>query len=75
MRIQYKCKCMKAERFVKVPDRVPDSDLEPWMQIMTACVTYDHHARFAFCRTQSMEYVRIPHSDPDQPLGQPLVKN
>lgn len=62
MNIQYRCRCTKgAVRDIVVTDRVPNTDLGVWMQmVVQPSVSYDHMVRSPLCRSASMEEVRIP---------------
>jgi hypothetical protein len=73
--ILYRCKCTKEDHTVHVPDRVSGTELMHWMNIMSACVGYDHQSRSPLCYAFKMEYVKIPFDGEDgSELGVPPVK-
>ena len=75
MDILYRCKCMKADQPVHVPDRISGTDLMHWMSTLTTCINYDHQARSPLCMAFKMEYVKIPFDDKDgSEIGVPPVK-
>lgn len=58
----YKCKCLKAEVSVEVPDRSPAVDIVFWVQtILGTRVGNDHASRSPYCMETEMEYVKIPY--------------
>lgn len=62
--IVYKCHCMPDEVTVFVTDRIPDSDIHEWMELVVKnSLSYDHHTRSPHCQAQTMEYCKIPASD------------
>lgn len=61
MQILYKCRCMKAEASIDVPDRQPDGDLLEWMELVTHAIGVDHRGRSALCMATQMEYAKIPY--------------
>lgn len=69
----YKCTCFKYERTVCVPDRVPGSDIMTWMDVVGACLAYDHKAISPMCRKVEMEYAKLPADNPDG-VGIPVTK-
>lgn len=75
MKIKYKCACMKQDRELDVPERVKGTDLMPWMDMVTHCVSYDHRARNAVCFRDKIEYLAIPHSEGEQEVGTVPTKN
>jgi len=60
MKITYKCKCQDHERHVSVPDRVPNTDLMKWMNLVQMCIGYDHSTSSPACFTSTVEYAKIP---------------
>jgi hypothetical protein len=68
MIVLYKCSCHASEREVCVPDRVPDTDILEWMEIVQGCIGYDHKARSPHCRASKVEYAKIPIEE-DQSIG------
>lgn len=73
MKIMYKCHCAE-EIAIDVPDRVHNTDIHEWINIMQGCIGYDHHARSPLCRRTEMEYVKIPVPDGTEELGKPVIK-
>lgn len=74
MEVKYKCRCMKEEATVLVPDRHKNSDLMRWMSIVQQCLGYDHSARSPQCRSREMEYAKIPFTDGSEGVGIPPTK-
>ena len=58
--IRYKCKCMAGEATVQVLERPTGSDLLLWMGVVQATIGMDHGARNPKCRSETMEYAKIP---------------
>lgn len=75
MQVLYKCKCMAAETTVTVPDRPLLAPVEPWMEIVTICLGYDHGARSPHCRQTQMEYAKIPMPEGSGQIGTPVIKH
>lgn len=65
MIIQYHCRgcCKKDEwRDVIVPERIGNTDLGAWMEVVRHCVTYHHSFTVAICRLQACD-LKIPVPD------------
>ena len=60
MDIFYKCKCMREEATVAVPDRRDDEDIGDWMGKVALAIAADHQLRSTLCAATSMEYAKIP---------------
>lgn len=75
MRVKYKCSCMRVEAEIDVPDRLPVAAIEPWMENVTFNISYDHSQRSPYCRSNKMEYVRIPLPDGSPQIGTPATRN
>lgn len=70
MDVIYKCRCMKEEATVSVPDRPENADIIEWMvQILGSCLAYDHKYRTPACHETKMEYVKIPFAENAPGIG------
>lgn len=70
MIIKYKCKYMKAEIELTVPDRFPTGDLGEWLNGVQYLVGIDHRARSPLCVSGKMDYLKIPRpGDERTPIG------
>lgn len=75
MMIAYKCRCMKAEQELPVPDRRAGGDLNDWMHMITTCVSTDHRALSPLCQATAMEFVKVPTEEGAAGIGIPLRRN
>lgn len=76
MLVKYKCRCMRAEREIVVTDRVKDSDIGMWMNlVLQPSVTYDHNSTKPLCINPVMDYVKIPVDEESGQVGVPEVRN
>lgn len=75
MQIHYKCRCQANEQTIVVPDRPADTDIEPWMNIVQACIGYHHSVTAPRCAFTAMEYAKIPYDEHAPQIGTPIVKN
>ena len=57
-----------------MPDRVPESDIKAYMNVVAHCISYDHRARSRDCPRTKMEYAKIPMDNPDG-IGIPVTLN
>lgn len=56
----YKCKCMKEEALVFVPERRADQDVVEWVEKDMGFAIYLHHrTNSPDCRETQMEYAKI----------------
>lgn len=61
---KYKCKCLDADVSVEVPERNPRQDVVEWVeQTMGVVIAKDHASRSPWCKSDTMEYVKIPAPD------------
>jgi hypothetical protein len=68
--VLYKCKCMKDQAAVMVPERLPGEDLGHWMDHSFGMSLYlDHHRRSPTCRETVMEFAKIPHHEAATQVG------
>lgn len=74
MKIIYKCRCMKHETSIDVPDRRPNTDLMDWMELVQYCMTVDHHWLAPLCRAEGIEYAKIPMDEDAPGIGMPYTK-
>ncbi len=72
MKVIYKCKCLTSEVEIDVPDRRPNTDILPWVEMVQACIGFDHSQLSPQCRRVEMEYMKLP-MDGDQ-IGTPPTK-
>lgn len=70
--IAYKCRCMKAEQELPVPDRI--GDLVDWTEMVITCVSVDHRARNPLCVLREMQTLKIPVSQTTGMVGSPETK-
>lgn len=76
MELVYKCACMRKPRHIVVTDRVPDSPIEAWMELVVQpCLTYDHQATSPLCFSKRMEYVKVRINDTTGQVGVPDMEN
>jgi hypothetical protein len=61
---------MAKETEISVPDRRPLVDLSIWFPMLQYCVSCDHEMLSPHCKSRTMEYVKLPHDENGQPLGQ-----
>ena len=74
MKIIYKCRCMKAEVEITVPDRRPNGDLQDWMMgAVATCVSVDHRALSPMCQQTEMEYMKVPMPEGSPGIGKPVA--
>jgi hypothetical protein len=71
MDIRYKCKCMKDEATLNVPDRRQNADLGDWMNMLSVCISTDHRALSPLCMRTEMEYAKIPMPENAPGVGMP----
>lgn len=69
MNILYKCFCMTAEVEVAVPDRLPETDILDWMEIVQECLAADHAKRSPLCQSDKAEYAKIPFDEHGPGIG------
>lgn len=76
MQLIYKCQCMTKEREIVVTDRVANSPIEMWMELVVQpCLTYDHQSTSPLCFAKNMKYVKIKINETTNEVGVPEVKN
>lgn len=75
MKIFYKCRCMKAEAVIDVPDRRPEGELMEWMGLVQHAIAVDHKALSPRCMAVAMEYAKIPLEDETQGIGVKPTRN
>jgi hypothetical protein len=76
MKVIYKCRCMDAERSIDVTARVPEGDLQEWMEgVVINCVAYDHAGHYPNCQSTHMDWLKIPMIDEEVPIGVDVARN
>lgn len=75
MQIHYKCRCMKEEATIDVPDRRPGSDLMVWMEAVQHCIYVDHKGLSPLCMTTAMQYAKIPFEEGGEGVGIKATRN
>lgn len=73
MIVHYKCRCMKEETTILVPDRRPLGDIMKWMDVVQICISEDHVALSPRCKERTMEYAKFPLEN-DQGVGLPATR-
>lgn len=75
MDVIYKCRCMVKEITIAVPDRRPNTDIEPWLNMVTFCIGMDHKALSPRCFAEKMDYMKIPMDEGTEQIGTPVTRN
>lgn len=63
MIIKYKCRCMKEEMELPVPDRRKGGSLDEWMHMVMTCISTDHRALNVLCNADKIDELFIPYEE------------
>ena len=67
--IRLKCICTPEEVTLNVRERKFNEDIKDWMEFVTKQVTHWHQTEHPLCRSDKLEYLKIPVPDGSPQIG------